>query len=498
MNIVVVGGGTAGWITALYANYAFPEYNVTVIESKDIGILGAGEGTVPEVKDFFSFLNIPLEEMIIETKASIKNGIKFTNWSGLEDHYIHPFFDPPAVTKNSFPFNPYIDNGIDPRFLFSEINNQHFDQYSLSAQNCYKNKTPFVFNREGNVMSKFENVFGWSIHFDARLLADYLQKVATSRGINHVFSNVKEVVLNEKGFVDELVLDNQNNYKVDFVFDCTGFKRLFMKDIFNIPWISYSKHLPANRAMPFFLKIDEEIPPYTESIAMKYGWMWKISLQHRYGCGYVYNDSYISDEKAKKEVEVFLGHEIEVPRYFSFSPGSFEKIWVKNVMAVGLASGFVEPLEATSIWQIVRDLRRFMTDRNNILCKNEKNNNFINQKHLEDSQEIVDFLYLHYVTPRSDTPFWSNFIQDNEIPKGVEDILKKFEKGTPQLDDFDKNSLFTYTSILSVVYGNKIFTANNFSHYLSQNQINFCIETKNKIKTIENNFLSVRDFLKMC
>lgn len=497
MNIVIVGGGTAGWITALYANYVFPEHDITVIESKDIGILGAGEGTVPEIKNFFSILEIPLHEMIIETKTSIKNGIKFTNWSGIGEHYFHPFCDPAAITKTNFPFNFYKDSSIDPKFLFSLMNNEHFDKYSLSAQNSYKNKTPFVFKGSNIGMSNFEEVFDWSIHFDAKLLAEYLKKIALGRGIYHFFDNVNDVKLNENGFVYKLILNNNNSMNVDFLFDCTGFKRLFMKEIFNIPWVSYSKHLPANRAMPFFLNIDEKIPPYTESIAMKYGWMWKIALQHRYGCGYVYNNNYISDDEAKIEIEEYLGHTVEVPKHFSFSPGSFEKIWVKNVMSVGLASGFVEPLEATSIWQIVKDLRRFMTSKENIFCKNKKNIDFVNEKHLEDSQEIVDFLYLHYVTKRSDTKFWSNFTKENEMPEGVKHILKKFEKGVPQLDDFEKNTLFTYPSILSVVYGNKFIYLNKDNSYLSKDQIRYCLETKNKIKEIENKFLDVKDFIKM-
>jgi tryptophan halogenase len=378
MNIVIVGGGTAGWLTALYAKKHFPSYNVTVIESSEIGILGAGEGSTPQLIDVLDFLEIPLQTFIEKTKTTIKSGIKFTNWSQNIPYYYHGFgiidneFNDFNINSMLSPFD-FPNTSISKLLNISKQNN--LSDYDLLQIASDDNKLLFQHNRGANQnkILDFDQLSNFSIHFDARLFAQMLSEIGISRSINKIDGVVKNINSSNDGSIESLDLDNGQTIVADFIFDCTGFARLFIGKHFNENWISYSKHLPAKKAIPFFLDIDSNnIPPYTESTAMNYGWMWKIPLQHRYGCGYVYDSDFISDEDAFDEIEKFLGHKIESPRTFNFNPGSFENIRIKNCLAVGLSSNFIEPLEATSIFNSIYILETFFKNKNNIFKNDEK------------------------------------------------------------------------------------------------------------------------------
>ena len=458
MNIVVVGGGTSGWLTAIYAKKIFPEKNIILIESEEYGILGAGEGATPNFVTFLNFLEIPIFDLIKNCKSTIKNGIKFTNWSNDNSSYFHPFSstNPASNDYNFMLESNYLENDANFSHYCASLKNHQSKDYVFSEKISNKMLVPFI-QDENNQLLDLAYI---SIHFDAKLLANYLRLIGEKRGIIRKEGIVDKIFNDKDGYIYKIETKTEK-IKCDFVFDCSGFKKLIIGNHYKSVWKSHSDTLPAKKAIPFFLEMDKEIPPYTEAIAMDYGWMWKIPLQHRYGCGYVFDSNFISDEDAVKEIENFLGFEPQYPRKekgaFNFSPGCFEKIWIKNCLSIGLSSGFVEPLEATSIMQTIFTLQRFMSDKENLYTKN----NFVKQKfndiYLKDTEDIVDFLYLHYVTNKNNTTFWKNFTKNNKMPKTTSYVLQVCkDKVLFNNFDFVGKNIFSSPNYHYILIGNKI------------------------------------------
>lgn len=444
----VVGGGTAGWLTALFLNRYYPKSNVTVIESSDIGILGAGEGTTPHFVDFLQELNIDLNYIFKNASATLKNGIKFTNYNGDGKSYFHGFADNDDL---DYTYSTTVNNCNSPLLALEKISaGQNIDGIDFSSIISDAN------------LSKFDNNFNkkgdFALHFNANYLAKALKDIGLTRGINLIDDIVNEIKTNKDGHINELVMNNQS-LECDFVFDCTGFKRLIIGDFYKSEWKSYKDNLPVNRAIPFFIPIseNEEIPPYTEAIAMKYGWMWKIPTQERYGCGYVYDKNMVSDEDAKKEVDEYLGYEVESPRQFNFSAGTYKDIWIKNCIAVGLSSGFIEPKEATSIWVSIQQLHNFLQHTDGVVYKNQNSIDEYNKKNMQTTDEILEFVYLHYVTNRKDTDFWQNFTKNNKMPEAVNEYLKQCENTVPNFAHHNEEQRFPLKSHYAICAGLNLF-----------------------------------------
>jgi tryptophan halogenase len=459
VNIVVIGGGTVGWLTALYAKKIHGEHKIILIESEDYGILGAGEGSTPTLIDFLNFLEIPFQDLIKECKSTIKNGVKFTNWSKDKGSYIHPFFSKNNAS-NDYNFHldsHYKENDNSFSHYCASLKNHNLEDYSLMEKISNKNLVPFIENNEDKTISQLAYM---SIHFDAKLLAGYLRIIGEKRGIIRKEGIVDKIFNDKDGYISKIKTEKEE-IGCDFIFDCSGFKRLVIGNHYKSKWKSYSDQLPTKKAIPFFLEIDKEIPPYTEAIAMDYGWMWKIPLQHRYGCGYVFDSNYISEEDAIKEIENYLGFEPNYPRKlknaFNFSAGSYEEIWIKNSLAVGLSSGFVEPLEATSIMQAIFVLQRFMSNKTNLDTKNNFIKERFNELSLNETQQVVDFLYLHYITNKNNTDFWKNFSKNNKMPKNINYILNVLKDKSLYNDfDFYSNKFITVFSYFYILIGQKI------------------------------------------
>jgi len=459
MNIVIVGGGTAGWITALYAKKVYPKHNIVLVESEDIGILGAGEGSTPSLVDFFYFLDIPISDLIRESGASLKNGIKFSNWSNSGGNYFHPFGSNFIASNDyNFFFNSYEESDT----CFSHIVAPKFDHgledYSFMQKVSYLNKVPFLSSLGSNNQFLYENsLSNFSLHFNAQLLAKYLRSVAEKRGVVRKEGLVEEIFSDEDGYIFK-IRTNKEELDVDFVFDCTGFKRLIIGNFYKSKWKSHEENLPVNKAIPFFVEIDEDIPPYTEAIAMDAGWMWKIPVQGRYGCGYVFDERSKSIDDAKKEIDDFFGYEVDSPKSFSFNAGYFEEIWIKNALSVGLSSGFIEPLEATSIWQSIISLNSFFASYGNLTTKNQRIRDSFNKKYSLETQDIVDFLFLHYITNKNNSDFWRNFTKNNKTPEFIEYLMSVIRERPfdPNLDFMGRERLFNASSYYYVMIGNEI------------------------------------------
>jgi tryptophan halogenase len=458
MNIVVVGGGTAGWLTALYAKKIYTEDNIILIESEEYGVLGAGEGSTPHFIDFLNFLDISFVDLIKNCQSTIKNGIKFTNWSNDNDSYFHPFFsNSKASHSQNFNLNNfYFGNSSELSHYCASLKNHTLKDYSFVEKISYKNLLPFTKN-ENNIIVNEAQI---ALHFDANLLANYLKLIGKKRGIIRKEGIVDKIFNDKNGYIFK-VKTKKEEIECDFIFDCSGFKKLIIGNHYKSSWKPHSDTLPAKKAIPFFLEMDKQIPPYTEAIAMNYGWMWKIPLQHRYGCGYVYDSDLISDEDAIKEIEDFLGFKPHYPRKekgaLSFSSGCFKEIWINNSLSVGLSSGFLEPLEASSIMQTISVLQRFMSDKQNISTKNKLIKKRFNDLYLKETEEIVDFLYLHYVTNKKNTVFWENFIKNNKIPKRISHILEVCTEKVLYKDvDLFDTKIFDVSNYYYVLVGNKI------------------------------------------
>ena len=428
-DVVVLGGGTAGWLTALYAKNNLPNKNITVIESDSIGILGAGEGSTPHLIDFLDGLNIPISSLIIDAKSTVKNGIKFTNWQGKgpKDSYYHPFSGQNDFSIANNCASPYIS--LNPSlFLAAASEDKSIFAYDFVSNLSEKNKVPFIYNK--NIVDPsqdrildYDRLGEFSIHFDARELANLLKKIAIERGVFRVEGVIESSVQDSFGDVKKLILESGEEISCDFVFDCSGFSRFFAKKL-GLEWVSYSKYLPVNSALPFFTEIDvENIPPYTEAIAMDYGWMWKIPLQHRYGCGYVFDSSLISEESAKEEVQKFLGHAVDFSRLIKFEPGRLSTPWINNVFSLGLSASFIEPLEATSIWVSLYYMREILGSPEVMHLRDKRIAENSNKFLAEVNDNILNFVYFHYMGGREDTEFWKKFSYEN-APDGLKKYLE--------------------------------------------------------------------------
>lgn len=448
-QFVIVGGGTAGWLAALYyQKYHNNIFDITVIESSKIGIVGVGEGATFQLIAFLDSINIPVSDLVKHTGATIKSAIKFTNWLNDGSYFYHGFIQHPQYDA----FYSLLDNNRPLILLNSIANSEDIKLINLTDNLCDLYKVPFIKNNSINNTNNifdFDQYSSFSLHFNTNKLGQYLKSIGISRGIKTIDAIVVDQTVDEAGFIRSLNIDNNATISTDFVVDCTGFSRYFIKGIYNSPWISYQKYLPVNKAIPFFVDIPktEKIPPYTEAIAMKYGWVWKIPVQDRFGCGYVFDSSSISREQALEEAEHLFNQKLESPRTISFEAGTFTKAWNKNCLALGLAAGFIEPLESTSIWSTINSILAFSDRILDFDSGNEQIVDDYNKFYSDMNQEIFEFVYMHYLTKRTDTDFWKKFHRKDH----PENLIKNL------------NRLNSYSAFNGTVFG-KYFLVFSWIH----------------------------------
>jgi len=482
-NIVIVGAGSAGWMTALFVKKLFPNDNVTVIGSSEIGILGAGEGTVPGFIQFLNSIDITIVDLIKNCKATIKNGVKFVNWNGTDDVYYHPFGSVPKLDKTFFDskFTFFAKHQTDYSLLDYICEGKDINELNLCSINMNANKVPFISNKEG-----ITGLAGFALHFDANLVAEYFKEVATSRNINYIDDIITGFNQQDNGDVTSIQLKNQI-VECDFVFDCSGFKRLIIGDLFKTPWKDVKDRLPVKRALPFFLPSDKDIECYTTATAMKNGWVWKIPLQHRSGCGYLFDSNYCSDEEAIEEIEQKFG-KVTIPRAFDFNAGHYTKYWVNNCISIGLSSGFLEPMEATSIWtstfmlnqlvnyvHTIHDRDQFLVDEYNANCD-------------EVFEQTVDFLQLHYLTQRQDSKFWKDYKKNLVLSDKLKSMMRSWESRLPLESDCKVSAgsfWFTPISWIYIMDGTKNFQTLSLKDYKNSMQ-HFYPDYENKLVRLKD------------
>lgn len=508
-DIYIVGGGTAGWLTALYAQRIFPKSKINLIESDEIGIVGAGEGTTANVITFLQDLGIDHFDLIKETGASLKLNIKFDNWNGDGKYYYHAFstflgLDNPNLEKMGWPVNKtsstYFNDDARLYLIYAMMNNIPFDDVILNNQLAELNKSNFHLSSNGVAKPITMN----SYHFDARKLAQYLRKIAESRGIIRIEGIVETVNNNGDGYLTKLKLKDGRIFKVDFVFDCTGFKRQIIGKFYQTKWKSYRKHLKVKSVIPFFLPPDKDkLVNYTNCIAMKYGWMFRIPLQHRYGSGYIFDTDFINADQAHREVEEYLGEKIEPIRQLNFDAGRFEHGWVKNCISIGLSYGFTEPIEATAIMMLIIQLSLIPSHISGVIHRDERTIKKYNDFISDMNDRVMEFLAFHYVTKRDDSDFWRSLLTRDFVPDSLKDKLELWKYQPPSSID-DHTSVpwepFAPDNYLMVGHGLGIFDDNKWGEYFNNLDIrntSYLSEIKQTISGYNRMAMDHLEFIKI-
>ncbi|WP_196140237.1 tryptophan halogenase family protein [Aliikangiella sp. G2MR2-5] len=417
-KVVIVGGGTAGWITAsLLAKVLGKVIDITLIESSKIGTIGVGEATIPPIIAFNNALGINEKEFIRATQATIKLGIQFENWGRMGDSYMHAFGD---IGKN-FPFCEFHHFWVKTRRMGMQSD---FWDFSLNFQAAKQNKFQAIAGIKGTNLPGIQ----YAYHFDASLYAKFLSEYSRSSGVELIDGIVEKVNLNsEDGFVDSIQVDSGETIAGDLFIDCTGLKSLLIEQTLNTGFDDWSHWLPCNRAVAVQSENGKFLSPYTRSIAHEAGWQWQIPLQHRTGNGLVFSDMHLSDEQAiEKLLANIEGQTLTDPKVIPYRTGKRRKQWNRNVIAIGLSAGFFEPLESTNIHLIqtaaIRLLKLFP---HNGITESEVTE--YNQQTQSEYERIRDFVILHYKqTERNDSDFWRQ-CHRMDVPESLSQRMALFK-----------------------------------------------------------------------
>ena len=445
-NIVIVGGGTAGWMTAA----AFSQFsqkglaNVTVVESKDIGIVGVGEATIPPFLGFNKLIGVDEAEMMAAVGGTFKLGIQFVNWAKQGDSYFHPFGNY-GYEIEGVPFyqiwHRFRRKG-DPRPLYL------FNVETLASQYGKFAKT------NPNARADLPPV-NYAYHIDAVKYGQYLRKFSEARGVKRIEGLIESSSLNpETGFVESVTLKDGQVIEGDFFVDCSGFRGLLIEQALKTGYEDWTHWLPCDRAWAVQSEQPGDPLPYTRSTAHSAGWQWRVPLQHRLGNGHVFCSKYMSDDEA---LDILLnnldGEPMTEPRLLRFVTGHRKKFWNKNVVAIGLSSGFMEPLESTSIHLIHTAINKLMLIFSLDEVTTEQADIF-NRLAIKEFRKIRDFLILHYnATTRDDSEFW-NYCRTMDVPESLTEKIELFKLNGSIFREEDE--LFTATSWVAVMLGQGI------------------------------------------
>jgi tryptophan 7-halogenase len=446
-DLVIVGGGTAGWMAAAAFSKVFGHgCRIRLIESDDIGTVGVGEATVPHLKLFNQILGIDEITFVRSVKGTFKLGIQFVDWARLGDSYVHGF----GTIGHDYGFLPFHQYWL-KQFLAGKA--EKVGAYSLNTAAAPLGKF-MTSATDVPPLSPLANI-AYAYHFDAGLYARFLRGYSEKLGVVRTEGQVVRTELRNQGeFIDAVVLASGERVSGDLFIDCSGFRGLLIEQVLHAGYEDWSHWLPCDRALAVPSEIVGPPPPFTRSTARAAGWQWRIPLQHRVGNGYVYCSSYISDDEA---TATLLGHldggPLADPRLLQFKAGMRKKIWNGNCVALGLASGFLEPLESTSIYLIQSGIARLINlmpdlDFDPIIIER------YNSQSRFEYERIRDFLILHYhATERDDSPFW-DYCRTMSIPKPLTDTVELFRDS----GRFFRNAeeMFAVTSWVQVMLGQHI------------------------------------------
>ena len=434
-HFVVVGGGTAGWIAAFIIQDSIKrlklDAKISVVESSKIPTVGVGEATTAAFHVFLKHFGIDIFEFFRKTEATYKLGIRHQDWRRKGFTYYGPIDDPHQVIQQP-PGAPSDYLNVYAVGAGRKVQDMH-----LFGPLLERKKAPWTTRADGSLVPL--GPFLPAYHFDQSLVGKFLK--SKSEGVEIVDNVLAGVERDgESGDITTLIFEDGQRLAGDFFIDATGFrKRLIVKEL-NAPWISYQHELPVNRALPFWLDIKpgEEIANYTLAWAQEAGWMWQIPTQSRYGCGYVYCDEFQTPDEAHAAVERVLGRKIDVRDDIRFSIGRLEKAWIGNVVAVGLSSSFLEPLESTSIHgtivQMMMFAGQYLRDPKQMTQALRDDYNKRVGRQVDDFRTFVN---THYVTEREDTPFWRE-VRANRIHPETQERLARWRTEMPRHEHFQQ------------------------------------------------------------
>lgn len=431
-KILIVGGGTAGWMAANLIASRWSDVDVCLLESTEIGIIGVGEGSTPHLKFFFDAIKVPESEWMPRCNATYKNGISFANWSSVPgfESYFHPF---PAQTDDLTV--PMFFNNIKARIQGNNVN-AHPDNYFLETYLARKNLGPIPAES-----FPFQMFYGY--HFDATLVGRFLAGKTVGSGVKRIFGTLTEVVLGSNGELTAVRLDDDSLLEADFFIDCSGFKSLLLQGALKVSFKSFRENLFNNAAVVMPSAISEIIPPETKSTALSNGWAWKIPLTNRFGNGYVYSADYISPDQAELELRQHLGllDSDVLARHLQMKVGRAEKHWAKNCVAVGLSQGFIEPLEATALALSYETITGFIKHYENGLYSNQYEDIF-NSEINAKFDGVRDYIVCHYkVNQRKDTDYWRDNFINTKMPENLNHVLYLWRTSQNFAQDMTKHNL---------------------------------------------------------
>ena len=416
-SVIILGGGTAGWMTAnlLHRRWSEDGTEISLIESSAIGIIGVGEGSTPQLKAFFDTLGIAESEWMPRCNATYKAGIEFAGWS-----------DKPGYERYFHPFPTDVDHFTQGQFFYSTRARRtgrdvpaHPDPFFVQTRIAREGRAPVA-------PPNFPFNVGYGYHFDAQLIGAFLREFGVARGIRHVEARIASVELDEGGDVKALVSDDGHRFEADFFIDASGFRAAIIEGALKEPHRPFGENLFNDRAVvtPTPLPADG-VQACTRSIAKSAGWIWNIPLTNRIGNGYVYSSRYIDDDAAAAELRTHLGlaEDAEV-RHLKMKCGRIERSWVRNCLAVGLAQGFLEPLEATALHIVINTVESFLD-----AWEEDRRNDF-NAAIARRYEGIRDYLVCHYRTAqRSDTDYWRDATRNDELSDSLKGVMTAWFRG---------------------------------------------------------------------
>jgi tryptophan 7-halogenase len=449
-SVVILGGGTAGWMTAAaLARFVVSENTkVTLVESDTIGTVGVGEATIPHIRVFNELLGIDEAAFMKQTNATYKLGIRFSGWGNKQSEYYHPFGD------HGFPIDGI---GFHHYWLAAKqlgINLQSFDSFSMANVLAREKKFTYPSADPDHVLS----TFSYAYHIDASAYAAFLRSYSESKGINRIEGDVTSIMKNsETGFVESLMLASGISVEGDLFIDCSGFRSIILGRELGVEFQSWKHWLPCDSALAVPTENESEILPYTRSTAKSAGWCWQIPLMHRMGNGHVFSSEFTNPQDARDELWRNLSTKpLRDPALIKFEAGIRQKSWDKNCVAVGLACGFLEPLESTSIYlievAILKLLELFPVDKNYGVEENEFNRQMENEY-----LKIRDFIILHYAINQRSEDFW-RYCANMSLPSSLQEKVDVF-KSTAQIVEYD-SGLFMPPSWLAVYLGQNLLPSN--------------------------------------
>lgn len=445
-EIVIVGGGAAGWMTAAALSKLLKpsDVSLTLVESDEIGIIGVGEATIPDMLQFNLFLGIVEADLMRATHATFKLGIEFVDWSGAGSRYFHPFgFH--GIDIDGLDFHQY--------WLHCRAHGHPYSigDYCLTELVARENKFGFPDTRVPGAPASY---LRYAYHFDAALYAQYLRRYAEQRGVKRVEGKVCEVIkAPETGDLTGVRLENGKTVTGQFFFDCTGFRSLLLSQALEVPWVDWRHWLPCDRALAIACQHNGPLLPYTRSTAKPAGWQWRIPTQRRTGNGHIYCSDFMSEDEATSLLLAGLdGEAIGTPRLIRFATGHRRTFWEKNCVAIGLSAGFLEPLESTSLYLIRQGISRFIAlfpDASLPSVMRDEYNRWMQK----DFEQVRDLLVFHYYANGREEPFWRH-CRNMTLPESLQRRLALFAEGGRFLRF--EGELFPNASWVAVMLGQNV------------------------------------------